>query len=89
MAATMRLDWVFHNDEDNAFNGLGVFTASMIPSGTRVMHCCGKVISKETVRKTPGCVCSHLCNADGTGCAIDGQHSFLFNGAPPDVNQIH
>ena len=89
MAATMRLDWVFHDHEDNAFTGLGVFAASRIPSGTRVMHYCGKVVSKEMVRKTPGCICSHLCNADGTGCAIDGQHSFLFNGAAPDVDQIH
>ena len=89
MAATMRLNWVFHNGEDNSFNGLGVFAASMIPSGTKVMHCHGKVVSQETVKKTPGCVCSHSCNADGTGCAIDGPHSFLFNGAPPDVNQIH
>ena len=89
MAARMKLGWVFNNDENNIFNGLGVFAASRIPSGTKVMCHHGKVVSKEMVRKTPGCVCSHLCNADGTGCAIDGQHSFLFNGAPPDVNQIH
>ena len=89
MAATMRLDWVFHDHEDNAFNGLGVFTASVIPRGTGAMHYYGKVVSKETVKKTPGHICSHLCNADGTACAIDGQHSFLFNGAAPDVNQLH
>ena len=80
---------MFHDDEDNAFTGLGVFAASRIPSGTKVMHCHGKAVSKEMVRKTPGHICSHLCNADGTGCAIDGQHSFLFNGAAPDVDQIH
>ena len=85
----MRLNWVFHDHEDNTFTGLGVFAASVIPSGTRVMCYYGKVVSKETVKKTPGYICSHLCNADGTGCAIDGQHSFLFNGAAPDVNQLH
>ena len=54
MAATMRLNWVFHNDEDNSFNGLGVFAASSVPSGTKVMHHHRKAVSKEMVRKTPG-----------------------------------
>ena len=89
MAATLRLDWVFHNDTNNTFSGLGVFTASRIPSGTKVMHWQGEVVSKVTVKKTHGHICSHLCNVDGTRCAIDGPHSILFNDAPPDMNQIY
>ena len=80
---------VFHNDVNNHFQGLGVFAALRIPIGTRVMSHHGKAVSKETVKKTHGCVHSHSCNVDGTGCAIDGPQQFLFNGAPPDVNQIH
>ena len=80
---------MFHNDMDNQFQGLRVAAASRIPSGTRVMCCHGKVVSKETMKKTHRCVCSHLCNVDGTGCAIDGPHHILFNGEALDLDQIH
>ena len=52
--ATMRLIWVFHNDVDNQFEGLGVATASRISKGTRVMHYHGKIISKQIVKKLMG-----------------------------------
>ena len=28
-------------------------------------------------------------NVEGTGCAIDGPHEFLFNGEPPDLDLIY
>ena len=87
--ATMRLICVFHNDLDSPFEGLGVATALRILKGTRVTCHCGKVVSKQMARKTHGCVCSHLMNVAGTGCAIDGPHHILFNGEEPDLDQIH
>ena len=47
--AMMRLIWVYHNDTNNMFSGLGVVAASRILSGTTVMFYQGKVVSKETV----------------------------------------
>ena len=87
--ATMKLIWVFHNDLDSPFEGLGVAAASRLLKGTMVMHCHGEVVSKPMSKKPHGYVCSYLMNADGTGCAIHGPHIILFNREELDFDQIH
>ena len=88
--ALIRLIWVIHNDTNNMFTGLGVAAASRIRQGTTLMFHHGRVVSKEMVRKTPGYVDSHLMNVEGTGCAIDGPHSVLFNNVEtPDLQAIY
>ena len=46
--ASMKLIWVFHNDVDNQFEGIGVAAASRIRKGTKVMCHHGKVVSKPS-----------------------------------------
>ena len=77
---------MFHNDVDNPFEGIGVASVSRIMKGTEVLCHCRMTVSKATVRKTHGSVCSHLMNVDGTGCAIEGPHHILFNEEASDFN---